>query len=108
VFKVCLISRADKVFENIQGTRKVWTEHVVACTATDMHGCEIGEYTTTASELWLGKHFPAETNTHVTVDLLWKRGVFCVVWPKCYEQESLKKPVDLSSAREAEKIWPYS
>jgi hypothetical protein len=24
----------------------------------------------------LGKHVPVETNTHVTMDLLWKRGVF--------------------------------
>jgi hypothetical protein len=39
----------------------------------------IDEYTTTVSEERLGKHVPAETNTHVTVDLLWKRGVFYVV-----------------------------
>jgi hypothetical protein len=39
---------------------------------------ETGEYTMTVSEQWLGKHVPAETNMHVTTDVLWKRGVFYV------------------------------
>jgi hypothetical protein len=39
----------------------------------------IGKYTTTVSEQRLGKHVPAETNMHVTIDLLWKGGVFYVV-----------------------------
>jgi hypothetical protein len=33
---------------------------------------------TTVSEQRLGKHVPAQTNTHVT-NLLWKLGVFHVV-----------------------------
>jgi hypothetical protein len=41
--------------------------------------CAIGEYIATVSEQRLGKHFPAETNTHVTIYLLWKLGVFSVV-----------------------------
>jgi hypothetical protein len=36
----------------------------------------IGEYTMAVSEQRLGKHVPAETNTHVTINHLWKRGVF--------------------------------
>jgi hypothetical protein len=39
----------------------------------------IGEYTKTVSEQRLGKYVPAVTNTHVTTDLLWKRGAFYVV-----------------------------
>jgi hypothetical protein len=39
----------------------------------------IGEYTTTVSQQRLGKHVPAETNTRVTRDLLWERGVFHLV-----------------------------
>jgi hypothetical protein len=31
------------------------------------------------SEQWLGEHISTETNTHVTIDLLWKQGVFFVV-----------------------------
>jgi hypothetical protein len=38
-----------------------------------------GEYTTTVSEQRFGKHVLAEKNTHATIDLLWKRGVFYVV-----------------------------
>jgi hypothetical protein len=41
--------------------------------------CKISEYKTTVSEKRLGKHVPAESNTHVTIDLLWKQGVFYVV-----------------------------
>jgi hypothetical protein len=41
----------------------------------------------TVSEQRLGKHVLAETNTHVTIDLLWKRGVLYVV------RDSEKEPV---------------
>jgi hypothetical protein len=43
------------------------------------HCCAIGEYTMTISEQGLSKHVPAEMNMDVTIDLLWKRVVFCVV-----------------------------
>jgi hypothetical protein len=51
----------------------------------------------TVSEQRLGKHVPKEMNTHVTVDLLWKRGVFCVthakmLWARQFEATS---PVEL-------------
>jgi hypothetical protein len=62
-----------------------------------------GKYTTTVSEQRLGKYIPAETNTHAT-RLTVRNGVFSM-WsvPRCYEQDSLKQPVKLSSAREDEK-----
>jgi hypothetical protein len=39
------------------------------------------ELVTTVSEQRLGKHVPAGKNTHVMIDLTWKRGVSYVVRP---------------------------
>jgi hypothetical protein len=54
--------------------------------------------TTTVSEQRLGKHVFAETSTHVTIDLLWKQGVFCVFSTECYGQDSLKQRVQYLAA----------
>jgi hypothetical protein len=43
----------------------IWRVQLLLCS-----GCEIGEYITTVSEQRLGKHVPAEKNTHVTICLL--------------------------------------
>jgi hypothetical protein len=47
----------------------------------------IGEYTTTISEQRLGKQVLTETNTHITIDLLWKQDVIYVA------RDSEKEPV---------------
>jgi hypothetical protein len=54
---------------------------------------EIDEDTRTVSEQRLRKHVPAETNTHVTIDLLWNGVLSMWSVPRCYEQESLKQRV---------------
>jgi hypothetical protein len=41
--------------------------------------CNGPKNTTTVYEQWFGKHVTKETNTHVTIVFLWKRGVFYVV-----------------------------
>jgi hypothetical protein len=74
------------------------------------HCYATGEYTMTVSEQQLGKHVPVETNTHITVDLLWKRGIFYVV---CAEmlwagQSEVSSSVQFSYVREAEKRLCYS
>jgi hypothetical protein len=42
------------------------------------HCYAVGKSTMTISEQGLGKHIPMDLNMHVTIDLLWKRGVFYV------------------------------
>jgi hypothetical protein len=69
--------------------------------------CSTNE-STTVSEQWLGKHVPTETDSHVTIDLVWKRGAFHVVRGEILWAEQFEATSQLSSARAAEKRWRYS
>jgi hypothetical protein len=58
----------------------------------------------TVSEQRLGTHVPAETNTHLTIDLLWKRDVFYVARAKMlWAGQSEGKQMTDPSSRQRER-----